>query len=54
MYAGADAKFRSCDFIQAFGKMADIPDITMLITDDSADPDELQRLRDAGVEVVLA
>jgi DeoR/GlpR family transcriptional regulator of sugar metabolism len=34
--------------------MAEVSDITTLITDDSADPDELQRLRDAGVEVVLA
>jgi DeoR family transcriptional regulator of aga operon len=38
----------------ALAKMAEISDITTLITDDSADPDELQRLRDAGVEVVLA
>jgi hypothetical protein len=34
--------------------MAEVSDITTLITVDSAAPDELQRLRDAGVEVVLA
>jgi DeoR family transcriptional regulator of aga operon len=38
----------------ALAKMAEISDITTLITDDSADPEQLQRLRDAGVEVVLA
>lgn len=38
----------------ALARMADISEIDVLITDDSADPDELVRLRAAGVEVVLA
>jgi DeoR family transcriptional regulator of aga operon len=38
----------------ALAKMAEISDVTTLITDDAADPEELQRLRDLGVEVVLA
>lgn len=38
----------------ALAKMADVSDVSMLVTDDSADPVALQELRDAGVEVVLA
>jgi DeoR family transcriptional regulator of aga operon len=33
---------------------ADIDQITMLITDSSADPEELERIRAVGVEVVIA
>ena len=38
----------------ALAQMADIEQVEMLITDSSADPDELERLRAAGVQVVLA
>jgi DeoR family transcriptional regulator of aga operon len=38
----------------ALAQMATIGQVAMLITDSSADPDELDRLRAAGVEVVLA
>ena len=38
----------------ALARMADITEIDVLFTDDSADPDELARLRAAGVEVVIA
>jgi DeoR family transcriptional regulator of aga operon len=34
--------------------MSDIEQVEMLITDSSADPEELERLRAAGVQVVLA
>ena len=38
----------------ALARMAEISEIDVLITDDSADPEELDRLRALGVEVVLA
>ena len=38
----------------ALARMAEISEIDMLITDDSADPEELDRLRALGVEIVLA
>ncbi len=38
----------------AFARMADIAEIDVLVTDASADPAELQRLRATGVEVVVA
>lgn len=38
----------------ALAQCCDTSEITMLITDPSADADELQRLRAAGVEVVVA
>lgn len=38
----------------ALACMATVSEIDVLITDDSADPEELERLRAAGVEVVLA
>ncbi len=38
----------------ALAQMATIGQLAMLITDSSADPHELDRLRAAGVEVVLA
>jgi len=37
----------------ALAQMTDISHVAMLITDSSADPAELERLRDAGVEVVV-
>lgn len=37
----------------ALAQMTESSRITTLITDDSADPDELQKLRDLGVEVVV-
>lgn len=38
----------------AFASMADISEIDVLVTDDSADPDELTRLRALGVQVIVA
>jgi DeoR family transcriptional regulator of aga operon len=38
----------------ALAKMADISEVDLFITDDSADPVELDRIRAAGVEVILA
>lgn len=38
----------------ALAQMAEIEQVEMLITDSSADPEELDRLRAAGVEVVIA
>lgn len=37
----------------ALARMADMSEVDLLISDDSADPDELARIRAAGVEVVL-
>ena len=37
----------------AFAQLAEIHEVAMLITDSTADPAELQRIRDAGVEVVI-
>jgi DeoR family transcriptional regulator of aga operon len=37
----------------AFAQLAEIHEVAMLITDSTADPAELQRIRDAGVEVVV-
>lgn len=37
----------------ALARMAEMSEVDVLITDDSADPDELDRIRGAGVEVVL-
>lgn len=37
----------------ALSRMADVSEIDTLITDDSADPDEIARLRAAGVEIVI-
>lgn len=38
----------------ALSRMATVGDIEILVTDESADPAELRRLRDAGVQVILA
>lgn len=38
----------------ALARMAEVSDVSMLITDDSADPVALQELRDVGVDVVIA
>ncbi len=38
----------------ALAKMADLSEVDLFITDESADPDELDRIRAAGVEVLLA
>jgi DeoR family transcriptional regulator of aga operon len=38
----------------AFAAMAEISEIDVLVTDTSADATELDRLRRAGVEVVVA
>lgn len=38
----------------ALAQMASPAEVDVLITDDSADPEELERLRAAGIEVVLA
>jgi DeoR family transcriptional regulator of aga operon len=37
----------------ALARMADMSEVDLLITDDSADPEELARIRAAGVEVIL-
>ncbi|MDT0156072.1 DeoR/GlpR family DNA-binding transcription regulator [Microbacterium sp. ARD32] len=37
----------------ALAQMADATDVDLLVTDDSADPEELERLRDVGVTVVI-
>lgn len=37
----------------ALSRMAEVTEIDTLITDDSADRDEIERLRDAGVEIVI-
>lgn len=47
----ADSSKLGQDFIVTFGS---IQDVDVLVTDDEADPGAVARLRDAGVEVVLA
>lgn len=37
----------------ALAKVAEVSEVAILITDDSADPDELDRIRETGVEIIV-
>lgn len=43
----------SCSCKRAFSRIADISEVNVVITDSSAAPEGVDRLRAAGVEVVV-